>query len=90
MSLKPFLYQGSRPAVVITAPSQLVSGSIVVSAMAGVVHRPQSSTSQSAAVRPLMKAAASFSPLRRESRPTEITSRSVVVCVLSASHSAKA
>ena len=68
------------------APFAWVSGATVAMYMAGVVHRSQSNTSQSAAVMPRISAALSRGPEWRESRPTASVSRSVVVPSRSASH----
>ena len=70
MNLSPLRVHGRWLAVTMIAPSQLVSGLTVVMNIAGVVHMPQSSTSQSALVSPRIAAVASRGPDRRESRPT--------------------
>ena len=87
-NLKPLMRGGRWLAVIITAPS--ASASRVVENTAGVVERPQSSTSLSAAVRPSIMAAFRRGPEARGSQPTAIFSRSGVVWLRSASQTAKA
>ena len=89
-NLKPLIFGGRWLAVIITAPSAPGPSSSVVENTAGVVERPQSSTSLSAAVKPSIIAAFSRGPEARGSWPTAMVRRSGVVPRRAASQTAKA
>ena len=89
-NLKPLIFGGRWLAVIIAAPSAWQSSASVVENTAGVVERPQSSTSLSAAVRPSMNAAFRRGPEARGSCPTAMVRRSGVVSLRAASQRAMA
>ena len=69
-SLMPLRLKGRWLAVIMTAPSQSISGSRVVMNMAGVVAMPQSYTWPPSDTSPRQTACARFGPVSRLSRPT--------------------
>ena len=62
MNLKPFFSEGWWLAVIMMEPLARVDSSTQTMNMAGVVHMPQSSTSQSAAFMPRISASFSRGP----------------------------
>ena len=88
MNLKPFFSEGWWLAVIMMEPLARVDSSTQTMNMAGVVHMPQSSTSQSAAFMPRISASFRRGPEERESWPTASLSLSVVVPYLRATQRA--
>ena len=74
-NFRPLRSGGRWLAVIITAPSQSVSGNTQLMNMAGVEAMPQSSTVKPIWLSVLHTAACSAGPVKRESRPTATRQR---------------